>query len=82
MGKLSAKVIFKIDYSSPKCIKEKREDKIEIIMIDTDQTVEIDTVDCHIELDLRTDKIIEKGLSMFKITKEILEEEILEKQKC
>ena len=47
--------------------------------VDTDQTVETDTVDCHIEVDLSTDKIKGKSLSMFKISEEILGEEILEK---
>ena len=62
-----------MDLLIPKFIKEKGEDKVEIIMtkmdikLDTDQTVEIDTLDFHIEVDLSTDKIIEKGLSMFKI---------------
>ena len=37
------------------------------IKIGTDQTVEIDIVDHHIEVDLSTDKIIEKALSVFKL---------------
>ena len=58
-----------MNHLSPKYIKEKRKDKVEIIMmkVDIDQTVEIDTEDCYIEVDLSIDKIIEKGLSMFKI---------------
>ena len=62
-------------------------DKVEIVMtkvdikVDTDQTVEIDIVDHHIEVDLNMDKIIEKGISVSKITEETLGEEILEKHK-
>ena len=43
------------------------------IKIDTDQTVEINILDHHIEVDLSMDKRIEKGLSIFKIIEEILE---------
>ena len=57
----------------------KGEDKVVIIMIKVDttkvdigQTVEIDSLDCHIEVDPSMDKIIEKGLSMLKITEKIL----------
>ena len=39
--------------------------------VDTNQTVEIDILGHHIEVNLSIDKIIEKGLSMFKITEEI-----------
>ena len=83
MSKLSTQGSNQIDHLSPKFITEKGEDKIEIIIIkaDTDQTVRIDTVDLHMEVDLGTDKIIEKGLSMFKSTEEILGEEISEKHK-
>ena len=34
------------------------------IKVDIDQTVDIDIVECDIEVDLSTDKIIENGLSM------------------
>ena len=63
---------------SPKFIKVKGEDEAETIMaktdikIDTDQPVEIDIVDYHIVIYLSTDIIIETGLSIFKITEEIL----------
>ena len=43
--------------------------------------METDIVDHNTEVDLSTDKIIEKGLSIFKITEEILGDEILEKHK-
>ena len=43
--------------------------------------MEIDAVDCHIEVDLSTDMIIEKDLSMSKTTEEISGEEILQKHK-
>ena len=50
-------------------------------MVDTVQAVEIGMVGCHIEVALNRDKSIEKGLSMFKITGEILGEKILEENK-
>ena len=67
----------------PKIYPGKEEHKVEIIMIkaDVDQTVEIDTIDHHIQVYLSTDKIIWKGLSMSKITEETLGEKILEKHK-
>ena len=49
--------------------------------VDTDQTVQKDTVNCHIDIDLNMDKIIEKNLSITKNTEEILAEEIVEKHK-
>ena len=85
MSKCQLKEVTELYNLSPNFIKEKGEDKVEIIMtkvdikVDINQTMEIDTVDCHIEVDLSTDKFIEKGLSMFKIMEEILGEEILEK---
>ena len=45
---------------------------------DIDQTVEEDTVDCHLEVDFGTDKFIKNGLSVAKITEKILGEEIVE----
>ena len=44
-----------------------------------DQTVVIG--ECHVEVELSTDKIIEEGHSMIRITEVILEKEILEKCK-
>ena len=44
-----------------------------MIKVDTDQTVEIDIVDHHREVDLSMDKIIEKDDSLSTITEEILE---------
>ena len=80
-------MVTKIDHLSAKFIKEKVEDKVEKkiitkvdIKVDTDQIVEID-IDFHIEVNLNMDKVIEKGLSIFKITEEILGQEILEKCK-
>ena len=49
--------------------------------VDTVQAVKIDMVGCHIEVDLNRDKSIEKGISMFKITGEMLGEKILEESK-
>ena len=48
------------------------------IKIDTDQTVKIG--ECHIEVKLSMDEIIEEGHSIIKIIEEILGEEILEAQ--
>ena len=62
MSKLSAQGSNQIDHLSPKCIKEKGEDKVEIIVTkaDTKVTMEIHTVDHHIEVGFSMDKIIEK----------------------
>ena len=47
------------------------------IKIDTDQTVEIG--ECHTEVELSMDKIIEKSCSMIRTTEVTLGDEILEK---
>ena len=49
------------------------------IKIDTDQTVEIG--ECHIEVELSMDRIIEEGCNMIKITEVTLGKEILEECK-
>ena len=57
------KLVIKISHLSTKFIKVKGEEKAEIIMakidikIDTDQTVEIEIVDHHIEVDLSGTKL-------------------------
>ena len=67
--------------------RKEREDKLGIIIIkidtttDIDQTVAVCIVECHIEVELNTDKIIEKGHSMIKIIAVISEEDILEECK-
>ena len=69
------------DYLNLKCIKEKGEDKLEIIIIKTDTKVGIDQTvvirECDIEIALSTDKIIEECHSMIKIIEVILGKEIL-----
>ena len=49
--------------------------------IDTDQTIEIDIVDHHIEVDHSMCNYTENGHSMSKIIEETLRKEILEKHK-
>ena len=68
-----------------KIIKAKGEDKQEIIMIkaniniDTDQIVEIG--ECHLEVELSTDRIIEEGCNMSTIIEVMLGQEIVEEHK-
>ena len=73
MSKLSAQGSNQNRPFKLKFIKNKGEDKVEniVIKINTDQTVEKDTVHCHMEVDC----------SLSKITEEILGKEILEKHK-
>ena len=65
----------------------KREGKLGVIIIkignkaDVDQTVRISIVECHIEVELSLDKIIEKGHSMINIIEVISEEKIFEECK-
>ena len=72
MSKLSAQRSNQDKPFKPKILKEKGEDMEEIIMtkvdtkLDTDQIVEIDTVDHHTEVELSTDNIIEKVSVLFK----------------
>ena len=58
---------------------------LEIIIIKIDTKVGIDQAvvigECHIEVELSMDKIIEEGHSMIKITEVILGKEILEEHK-
>ena len=68
----------------PKFIKAKGEDKQEImikviIRIDTDQIVEIE--ECHLEVKLIMDKIIEEDCNMLIIIEMTLGEKILEEHK-
>ena len=69
----------------PKIYQGKMRGQIVIIIIKIDikecidQTVVIE--ECHIEAELNTDKIIEEGHSMIKITEMILGKEILEERK-
>ena len=74
----------KIDLLRPRFIKDKGEDKLEIIIlikgrqwIDTYQEVVIGIEDRIIQIDLSMEKSIEKGLNMFRI----IEEETLRREK-
>ena len=87
MSKLSAQGSNQDRPFKPIIYQGKGEKKVEIIMTkvdikaDIDPMVEIDIVNHHIKVDLSMDKIIQKDLSMFKITEDILGGEILEKCK-
>ena len=78
-------VVVKTGHLNPKFIKEKRVDKLEIIIIRIDIKIGIDQTvvigECHTKGELSMDKIIEEGHSMIKITKVILRKEILEECK-
>ena len=82
-SKLTAQSSSQIGSLNPKFIEAKGEDKQEIIMIranikiDTSKIIEIE--ECHIEVELSMDKIIEEGSNMIIIIEMTLGEETFEK---